>query len=97
MSAAVRRLPRGSLPRGRLWRLRRLGRLRRLRLGLGLGRRLLPLVGRLRPLLEGEGETGGGGAPCVTVDRRKSSRPGLTRFRPATRIQAAAKVRVLTS
>src|SRR6202050_5267150 len=28
-------------------------RLRRLRVGLGLGRRLLPVVGRLRPLLDG--------------------------------------------
>jgi hypothetical protein len=26
---------------------------RRLRLGLGLGRRLLPVMGRLRPLLDG--------------------------------------------
>ena len=42
-----RRLSR--LRRLRLWRLR----LRRLRLGLGLGRRLLPFVGRLRPLLDG--------------------------------------------
>ena len=39
------------LQRLRRWRLRRLGRLRRLRrLGLGLGRRLLLVVGRLLPL-----------------------------------------------
>ena len=55
-----RRLRRGRLqrmPRGRLRRLRRLGRLRRLRLrrrlGLGLGRRVLLVVGRVRPLLDG--------------------------------------------
>jgi hypothetical protein len=40
-----------SRRRLRRLRLRRLGRMRRLRLGLGLGR-LLPVVGRLRPLLE---------------------------------------------
>ena len=59
------------MPRRRL--RRRLGRLRRLRLrrrlGLGLGRRLLLVVGRVRPLLAGA-------PPCDYVDRRKSSRFG---------------------
>ena len=53
----------------RFWRLR-LRRLRRL--GLGLGRRLLLVMGRLRARQTG--------APCDYLDRRNASYPGLTRL-----------------